>query len=239
VKVIRHPVLDSTNIEAKRLAETGNWGPLWVVADKQTAGTGRRGREWVSDTGNLFCTGLFPYEGDVASAARLSFAAALAVAETLDHYIDTNSISIKWPNDVLVGGEKVSGILLESGTDQEQLWVAVGIGINLMSAPQDTETPATHVLRHMSNNGDDLGNALNILIERFEHWYGTYSKNGFEPLRTAWLERAQGLGGVVTVRIPNKTIQGTAIGLEADGALSVKTHCGEIVKIHAGDVFFL
>ncbi len=227
------------------MAEAGDLGPLWISAKRQMGGKGRRGREWVSETGNLFCTGLFPHIGTPASAARLSFVAALAVHDTVCSYC--SGAQIKWPNDVLVDGAKISGILLESGTysgtisdaGNDQLWVAVGIGINILSAPDNTQYSATYLNANMPlGQHPYLSDVKKVLFERFAFWLEDYSQNGFEPIRTAWLERAQGMGGPVVARLPNKTIEGTAIGMDADGALAVKIHSGETIKIHAGDVFF-
>lgn len=221
------------------MAESGDFGPLWITAKCQSGGKGRRGREWVSDTGNLFCTGLFPHQGTPASAARLSFAAALAVYDTVSGFRKDIEATIKWPNDVLMGGAKVSGILLESGTTNGQLWVAVGIGVNIVSRPGNTEYPSTYLNADIpSEQHAYLSDVKKKLFERFEYWMENYSQNGFEPLRIAWLERAQGMGGPVTARLPNETIEGTAMGMDTDGALEVKIHSGETVKIHAGDVFF-
>lgn len=239
MRILEFDEIDSTNLEAKRMAESGDFGPLWITARRQTGGKGRRGREWVSETGNLFCTGLFPHSGTPASAARLSFAAALAVHDTVSSFRQDVDTKIKWPNDVLLGSAKISGILLESGTANTQLWVAVGIGINIASAPDNTDYPATYLNADIPlKQHPYFSDVKKTLFERFEFWMENYSRNGFEPLRVAWLERAQGMGGPVTARLPNETIEGTAMGMDADGALEVKTHSGQTVKIHAGDVFF-
>lgn len=239
MRLLEFDEIDSTNLEAKRMAEAGDFGPLWITAKRQSDGKGRRGREWVSDTGNLFCTGLFPYSGTPASAARLSFAAALAVHDTVSSFRPDGETKIKWPNDVLLGGAKISGILLESGTTDGQLWVAVGIGVNIVSAPDDTKYAATYLNadipqeRHLY-----VSDTKKKLFKRFEFWLEIYTRDGFEPLRVAWLERAQGMGDPVTAKLPNKTIEGIAIGMDKDGALELKTRSGETIKIHAGDVFF-
>jgi len=239
MRILEFDEIDSTNLEAKRMAEAGDFGPLWITAKSQTGGKGRRGRAWVSETGNLFCTGLFPHAGTPASAARLSFAAALAVRDTVSSFRSDAETKIKWPNDVLLGGAKISGVLLESGTTNGQLWVAVGIGLNIVSAPDSTEYAATYLNADMPQDQYAyLSDVKKKLFARFEFWMDTYTQNGFEPLRTAWLENAQGMGGPVTARLPNKTIAGTAIGMDADGALEVKTNSGKTIKIHAGDVFF-
>ena len=221
------------------MAETGDFGPLWITAKRQSLGKGRRGREWVSKPGNLFCTGLFPHKGALASAAQLSFAAALAVHDTVAHFRPDADTKIKWPNDVLMNGAKISGILLESGTTNEQLWVAVGIGINIGSAPEDTPYPTTYLHENTPQTPRPLiSEVKHKLFARFEYWMEAHIRDGFEPLRTAWLDRAQGIGGSVTARLPNETIEGTAIGMDKDGALEVQTHSGKTIKIHAGDVFF-
>lgn len=246
MRFIHIPEIDSTNAEAKRRAEAGDTGPLWISADIQTLGKGRRGREWVSNTGNLYCTGLYPHDGNLASAAKLSFVAALAVADTLDQYIDPSLIQIKWPNDVLVAGKKISGILLESGTEEGQLWVAIGTGINLLNHPDNSETPATHMLAHIV--ADDMEGpeplyagkepVLAIFAARFDHWRKVYLESGFTAIQKAWTKRAKGMGEAVNARLPNQTISGIALGLDDDGALSIQTKDGRVEKIHAGDVFF-
>jgi len=246
VRFLHHGLLDSTNAEAARLAAKGILGPLWISAERQSSGKGRRGRNWVSETGNIYCTGLYPHDSDLASAARLSFAAALAVADTLGHYIDPELVVIKWPNDILVDGKKIAGILLESGSYKHTVWIAIGIGINLSSYPQDSDYPATHVLAHIDPDKLDgpepvftgAKPVLALLAARFDHWRTVYLKSGFAPLREAWLNRAVGIGGPVTARLPNVTISGVAQGMDKDGALEIKTDDGKIVKIHAGDVFF-
>jgi len=221
-------------------------GPIWISTDVQTLGRGRRGRDWVSQTGNLFCTGLYEFDGKLADAAKLSFAAALALTETLDDYIDPSLITIKWPNDVLIGGDKAAGILLESGIYEGRLWVAIGMGVNLLSSPQADNYSTTHLLAHIAKeklvgeNSVFTGTQPMIgkLAERFEHWKNLYLKTGFTPVRDAWLARAQGIGGPVTAKLSNDIIEGIAQGMDEDGALELKTETGETVKIHAGDVFF-
>ncbi len=236
---VRRKVCDrlvSTNLEAKRLAKAGNVGPLWIMAREQTGGVGRRGRSWVSQKGNLFASGLYPHSGNAQAAAQMSFVAALAVHETINHYIDAPS-AIKWPNDVLAAGRKISGILLESGQDKDKAWLVVGIGINLAHAPQLTDQK-TSCLADWSQTVPKPEQALDILINSYEHWREQFERGGFAPIRSAWLARAHGLGGPVIARLPNKTISGKAIGLDVDGALEIETAAGERIKIHAGDVFF-
>ena len=234
--------IGSTNVYARDLAEQGERGPLWVSAEKQSAGVGRRGREWVSRTGNLNASGLYQNMGSASDAALMSFAAALAVADSLEPYVARDLISLKWPNDVLLGGKKTAGILLEGGKD----WFIVGLGINLMHHPEAAQFPATHVLEHISADKLDGPEpimtgpqaVLALLASRFNYWRDIYLAHGFEPLRTAWSARAHNLQGPVTVNLHNESFSGTADGLCENGALRVKLPDGTIREIQAGDVFF-
>lgn len=246
MQFVHFKTIDSTQNEAKRRASAGDFDAVWISTESQSEGRGRRGREWVSDTGNLYCTGLYSHSDDLASAARLSFVAALAVAQTLEQYIDSQLVSIKWPNDVLVDGKKIAGILLESGTYNDTIWIAVGVGINLVSHPKLESYAATHLLAHITpkelETADPVFTGLQpvlaILAQKFEYWHDLYLAKGFEPLRQAWLAMAIGIGGPVTARLENDTITGIALGMDEDGALEVQLPSGKIAKIYAGDVFF-
>jgi BirA family biotin operon repressor/biotin-[acetyl-CoA-carboxylase] ligase len=123
---------DSTNADARRRADAGETGPLWIVARRQTEGRGRRGRQWESQDGNLFSTLLQLTRKSPAEAAQVTFVAALAIADLLDAYAPPSLVTIKWPNDVMLAGQKASGVLVESGAHESGgLWLAVGIGVNL------------------------------------------------------------------------------------------------------------
>lgn len=172
----------------------------------------------------------------------MSFIAALAVADTLKVYIPSSKVSLKWPNDVLVNGKKVSGILLEGGAD----WFIVGIGINVTSNPSNTEYNATHLLEHIDEailSGAEpimtgTGAILATLSARFNHWRAVFLENGFSSILKAWLACASNIPGPVTVRLLNETFAGSALGLDENGALRVRLGNGTIRYVHAGDVFF-
>ena len=132
---IRYEELDSTNSEARRRAEAGEQGPLWISADRQTAGRGRRGRAWTSGEGNLAATLLLRPGTPAPVTGQLSFVAALATAEMAAQFAPQAAITVKWPNDVLGAGKKLAGILLEGGAD----WLAIGVGVNLTSFPEGTK----------------------------------------------------------------------------------------------------
>ena len=181
--------LDSTNEEARRLAAAGEQGPLWISAARQTSGRGRRGRAWDTPAGNLAATLLLRPQASRAITGQLSFAAALAAAETVQHFAPAAAVTVKWPNDVLAEGRKIAGILLEGGTG----WLAVGIGMNLAHPPEGTAFPATS-LPQLGIAPPSCDAALTVLAARFAHWYGAWMESGFETLRAAWLKRASGLG---------------------------------------------
>lgn len=248
---MQHPVLptgyelasfeeiDSTNEEARRRAQAGERGPLWIWAKKQVAGRGRRGRTWESPSGNLFCTLLIAPGAPAADAARLSFVAALAVYETVTAFVAPAKVRVKWPNDVLIDGQKVAGILLESsGESGAQLlpWLAVGIGINLQHQPEQPAYPATRIAAH--GFAPRPAEALSWLAEAFDRHFQTWRTKGFAPIRSAWLEHAAGLGQAVTARLPSETINGVFQGLDADGALLLALPDGSTRAITAGEVFF-
>ena len=233
---------DSTNAEARRRAEAGETGPLWIVARRQTGGRGRRGRAWESETGNLFATLLTTTRKPPAEAAQVTFVAALAVADLLDAWVPPSLVTIKWPNDVLLAGDKASGVLIESGAHPGGgLWLAVGIGVNLAHALAGTERPATALAHHLRG---DIGAPPSIetaaarLAEAFAIWIERWEALGFEPILDAWRARTPGLEGPATARLGHETVEGRAEGVAPDGALRLRLADGTLRLISAGDVYF-
>lgn len=165
--------------------------------------------------------------------------AALAAADLADHYLGQGAGQLKWPNDLMVGGRKAAGILVESGArDDGTLWLAVGMGINLAQAPVNAERPAMAFAEHMNGSPPRALDALNILVERFEFWRKLWAEAGFPPIAKAWSDRAYGLGQPCEARLPNQTHRGVAEGLDTDGALRLRLADGAVLRITAGDVFF-
>jgi BirA family transcriptional regulator, biotin operon repressor / biotin---[acetyl-CoA-carboxylase] ligase len=222
--------LDSTNEEARRLALAGEAGPLWIMAQCQSAGRGRQGRPWQSDSGNLFATLLLTPSRVTADWSQLSFVAAIAVAEMAAGF--TPSITVKWPNDVLAEGRKLSGILLETAG----AGLAIGIGINLASHPTETEFPAIS-LGHLGAEPPTPAEALELLAASFAGWYDIWEKSGFAPIRAAWLALAAGLGGPIRARLPGREYAGLFEGIDEQGALLLREEDGLRV-LAAGEVFF-
>ena len=236
-----HAVLDSTNAEARRRAEAGDFGPAWIHALEQTAGRGRRGRPWQGGGGNLAATLLTPIDQLPAEAAQVSFVAAVALCETVNALAGPTASRLRWPNDLYVAGGKAAGILLESGPRPGGgVWLAVGIGVNLASAPprDQVERPATALADLPSFQPPSPAAFLALLAERFESWQQVWSREGFAPVAAAWTRLADGLGGPCTARLPDRTLSGVAEALDGDGALRLRLDSGETVRITAGDVFF-
>ncbi|HEY4264967.1 MAG TPA: biotin--[acetyl-CoA-carboxylase] ligase [Micropepsaceae bacterium] len=230
--LVLHGMLDSTNEEARRLADAGEGGPLWIAAREQTAGRGRRGRIWVSQRGNLFATLLT--RAAPSLAAQLAFAAGLAAGETVAAYAPDTEITLKWPNDVLLNGKKTAGILLENlGGDA----LAIGIGINLEHYPRDTEFPATSIAA-ATGSTPDFDAALLRLARAMHAWYEVWRDNGFAPIRSAWLARAAGQGCPVIARLEGSEMEGIFETIDEDGALLLRQPSGAMTRIASGVVFF-
>jgi BirA family biotin operon repressor/biotin-[acetyl-CoA-carboxylase] ligase len=241
----RHPSieiyeeLDSTNAEARRRAEAGDGGPAWIMARRQTAGRGRRGRTWDTGARNLAATLLMTTDKPPAEAAQVSFLAALAASDLADACLGQGVGRLKWPNDLLIHGRKAIGILVESGAMASGgLWLAVGVGVNLAAAPTDVERPAAAFADYMAKGAPEPEAALEVLAGAFEAWRATWVAEGFAPIAAAWTARAHGLGEPCVARLPGRNVHGVAEGLDADGALRLRLADGAVERITAGDVFF-
>ncbi len=236
------PEVDSTSSEAARLAP-GLTQPTWIMARRQTAGRGRRGRVWIAPEGNFAASLALRPGGDPAQAALRSFVAALALADALAQLCGPHaSLSLKWPNDLLLNGGKVAGILLESaGAGGAISHLILGVGVNLITAPPRAavETGAIAPVSVVGETGltltqDELLDALAAAYARWERQFVTF---GFAPVRTAWLNRAARLGQPIVARTVSETIEGTFETIADDGALVLKTATGRRA-IPAADVFF-
>ena len=232
-------VIDSTNEEARRLAAAGEPGPIWISAARQTAGRGRRGRAWESPTGNLAATLMLRPTKPAGECAQLSFAAAIAACDTLAGFAPSAELRVKWPNDVLADGRKISGILLESSAAAGEVpaWLAIGIGVNLAAHPEGTEFPATS-LKALGATVPTAQDALLHLAAHFARWYEVWRGEGFAAIRDAWLARAAGLGTRIRARLATEETHGVFEGLDETGALILRESAGSVRHIAAGEVFF-
>jgi BirA family biotin operon repressor/biotin-[acetyl-CoA-carboxylase] ligase len=239
VRLVAHELLTSTNIEALAVARSGERGLLWVTAERQSAGRGRRGRTWVSERGNLFASLLLTDPAPTEHWPELAFVAALAVHDAVAELAETikPGLAIKWPNDLLLGGRKFAGILIE-GEGTEAGAVAIGIGVNCKSHPNDTDFPATDLEAAGEKvSAAKLFRALSAkMLGRIAQWN---RGEHFSTIRTDWLARAAGLGDVIRVRLADREISGRFETLDDAGRLVLLLPEGGREAIAAGDVIAL
>jgi BirA family biotin operon repressor/biotin-[acetyl-CoA-carboxylase] ligase len=230
--------IDSTNEEARRFSEAGETQATWIVADVQTAGRGRRGRSWVAPRGNLMTTLYWPFPVTVKSAALLSFVASLAVRDVVADCLPQAQVDLKWPNDVLVNGQKIAGILLEAFrvSGQSVQTLAVGIGINITHHPDDTPYPATHI--GAVGQAPTRDEVFEKIKASFAAYHAAFDRSGFAPIRKVWLEYARGRGSQIEVRLANETLSGLFEDLDGEGQLCLRLPSGELRLVTAGDVYF-
>ena len=224
--------LGSTNDEARRLAQAGAAHGTAVMAREQTAGRGRVGRSWASPPGNLYLSVLLRLDRPPARLAELSFVAALAVAEMVDAFLPSGvQATLKWPNDVLVGGAKISGILLEQADGA----TIIGMGVNVARAPAGTPYPATSLARE-ARGGEaaiSVEACRTTLLARFAARLDRWLEEGFAPIRADWLARAHKVGAPLRAG----QVDGTFTGIDRDGALLLETQDGPR-RVVAGDVSY-
>jgi BirA family biotin operon repressor/biotin-[acetyl-CoA-carboxylase] ligase len=240
--------IGSTNAEALARARDGERGPIWFVTSEQTAGRGRRHRAWIAPRGNLASSVLEVIDVSPSTAATLGFAAGLALEAALQKLSieaslrsagsDDMKFSLKWPNDVLAGRQKLAGILLEAETVVDnRLAVVVGIGTNVVAAPEGTPTPATSLTALGVHVGAE--ELFATLSDSWAEFRGIWDGGrGFGEIRRLWLERAAGLGQPVAIRTGSSTIEGTFDTLDETGCMVIRTADGKRVPISAGDVYF-
>jgi BirA family biotin operon repressor/biotin-[acetyl-CoA-carboxylase] ligase len=230
----------STNDDVKQRARAGAPEGTLVVAGEQLAGRGRSGRTWTSKPGNLYMSLLLRPVGDAATVAQTSFLAAVALSSAIMEIAPNLAPRHKWPNDVLIDGAKVSGILLESsarsggggGVD----WLVLGMGVNVAHHPEDTGQAATSLQAQGARDctvQSMLGALAPALLQGLESW----REGGFEPLRLSWLARAGGLGGAIRVRLPREEFTGIFRDLDGNGSLIVEKTGGVLRTVTAGEVF--
>jgi BirA family biotin operon repressor/biotin-[acetyl-CoA-carboxylase] ligase len=220
----------STNDDLASLALAGEAEGSWLRAERQTVGRGRQGRAWSSPPGNLYASTLVRLQPGDPPAPTLALVAAVALHEVASAWAPEAAIQIKWPNDLLAGGAKLAGILLERAGEA----VVIGFGANLAHHPGGTERPVTS-LAALTGSAPEPAPFLEQLAESFARHLARWRSQGIAPIRAAWLERAHPLGTALT------TPEGEGLfdGLDETGALRLRLPHGEVRLVHAGDVFLL
>lgn len=212
--------------------------PTWIIADEQTAGRGRQGKPWQAPSGNLMATLVYRPQADAPQAALRSFMAANALFESLASHIDPSKLSQKWPNDVLLNGGKIAGILLESSGGPQVDWLSIGFGVNLALAPDLPDVPFPPV--SLIGEGGAQVPPVQLLTElatNFAAQEAVMAEHGFDKIRQTWLRHAARLGDVITARTPQREVQGTFETIDEDGSLVLRTAAGPTI-LAAAEVFF-
>ncbi|MGD9913839.1 MAG: biotin--[acetyl-CoA-carboxylase] ligase [Rhizobiaceae bacterium] len=247
-----HDRVGSTNQLALERARAGDSGRLWIVAREQESGRGRRGRVWATPHGNLAATLLVISRNEVRLLATLGFVAGLALADALAAVVPAGRVAIapdgggsggnrfelKWPNDVLAGGAKLAGILLESTMlETGGQGVAIGIGVNVAAHPEGLPYPATS-LRALGGTCD----AEALFVALSDAWDANArvwdEGRGLSQIRKRWLERAAGLGSEVAVRVDGNVLRGIFETIDEDCRFVIRDRVGERIRVAAGDVHF-
>jgi BirA family biotin operon repressor/biotin-[acetyl-CoA-carboxylase] ligase len=232
-RLVIHDTIGSTNAEALDLARAGEPGPLWILAKRQTAGRGRRGRTWVSEPGNLYVSLLLTNPSPSRHSAELSFVAALALHDALSGRIPglAARLALKWPNDLLIDRLKLGGILIEG----EGTAVAIGIGVNCAHHPAGTDVPATDLAAAgVRASPESLFGPLSAtMVSRLALWDRGH---GFPAVRADWLQRAWGLGKLIKMTLPEGERNGVFEGIDQRGHLVLRLADGTMRAIAAGEV---
>lgn len=225
----------STNDDVAVLARAGEREGLWLRAERQTGGRGRQGREWHSPLGNLYASTLVRLRPGDPTAPTLALTAAVALHEVAAAYAPSAEIRIKWPNDLLVGGAKLSGILLERIEDA----IIIGFGVNLAEHPEGFPRPCTS-FRRILGTAPDPATFLEDLAAAFARWLGRWRSEGLAPIRLRWLAAAHPPGTALSTSTASGAwIEGLFEGLDEMGALRLRLADGTTRVIHGGDVFLI
>ena len=243
LETFRHIALDdvdSTNTACFEQARAGDPGRLWITARRQLGGRGRRGRAWISEAGNLYASLLLVDPAPQAALGSLPLVVALALHRTISAEMSFagDRIRIKWPNDILVDGGKVSGILIEAESlGDGRSAVVVGCGVNIAHKPDNPLYPATSLVEAGGSTSPDtlFARLMVELAHALDIWQ---SGAGTDDIVARWKPLVHGIGRPITVNLPDRSLSGIFAGIEKDGLLALRLDDGETLRIASGDVFF-
>ena len=234
-RLIARDVVGSTNDEARNLVAAGIAQGTVIWAESQTAGRGRHGRDWVSPPGNLYCSIILHPKVEPSHLPGIAFVVALAVHDAVAPALPAEvPVQFKWPNDVLAAGRKVAGILVEAEKlpDEPRTALVIGVGVNVASAPRETDYPATSI--SALTRAPRVSRLLTSLVAALDRRVDLWTRNGFAAVRKEWMDHAYGVGGQVTA---SGGISGTFTGVDENGAIVIATKDGER-RLVSGSVRF-
>ena len=228
--------VESTQDEVRLVAEKGEVEGYVIQAFQQKGGKGRSGNQWSSPMGNLYMSFLLRPNCGLDRAGELAFVIGLGLSSAFDDYIDADKHDkrLKWPNDVLIDGLKISGILLESVIEQNKLsGVIVGMGVNILNSPD-----LAICLNKVATDAVYVNKVRDNILDKVGKTYDLWQEQGFAPIRDMWLKQAYNLGEPITARLPSEKHKGIFKGINEEGSLLLEMSDGEVKIIHAADVHF-
>lgn len=234
----------STMDLVREQAHNGGDEGLCIQAFRQEAGRGRQGRTWVSEEGNLYISLLLRPQQKLADYGQMAFVGALAVKDALIlAEVKPQIIRIKWPNDVLVEANKISGLLLEAGKDHNgEDFLILGLGLNIFHAPEERSKLADYAAGFRDTAPEHQNYMIkhfrDVVLDRLKYRYSQWHKEGFAPIRSEWLGYAARLGEAISVKLPQERFEGIFEGIDEQGTLLLQEKSGITRKIQSGDVFF-
>lgn len=230
-KVHTYASLPSTQDYVKELAEEGLPEGTVVQAIEQRDGRGRHGRKWFSPMGNLYMSVLLRPDCDAKQAGQLSFVAAVALSEAMSDVLEEgHKKTLKWPNDILIDGKKVSGILIEKVDDAYVL----GMGVNIMNPPDDAVSlnQVTWEIQVPVHPFRDK------VLDKLKYYYEIWQKDGFVPIRDLWMKEAHGLNKNIKISFGDNKKEGVFKEINKEGFLIIEDAKGKIIDINSGEVYF-
>lgn len=224
--------LDSTSLEARRRVAAGTPSPAFLVAVEQTAAYGRRGTAWIQEPGDFAGTLLFEENAPPDRLGQLSFVAALAVLDALSAAAPGAPFALKWPNDVLLADAKLAGILLELLERRgDRAWMALGVGVNVVSKPDGLGSPTSRLIDYCRPSTPSAADLAATIDAAFDRWRGVWRRQGFSPIRAAWLSACAHRTGQVRVRTAEGDVVGAFVDLDEDGGL--RLNCAGAARVFA------
>jgi BirA family biotin operon repressor/biotin-[acetyl-CoA-carboxylase] ligase len=236
-RLIARESVGSTNDEARALIAAGAASGAVVWAEHQTAGRGRYGREWVSPPGNLYCSIILRPSPEQERLTDIAFVTALAVRDAVCQVLPSDTdITFKWPNDVLAGGRKIAGVLIEAEKlpDEDRTALIIGVGINILSAPRETSYPATCI--SALARAPKVARLLSLLVVSLDRRVAAWTRSGFGAVRREWMDHAYGVGTQVSA---SSGVSGTFTGLDETGAIIIALTDGVQHRLVSGSVRYL